>query len=162
MPPHEENFMAPPRDGFTPYSFIERGSYFERQNLTAFQAIQLQRRQNRVINTANLTMRRAQRAEDVARQRQRQRAVEHEARHTMGEEDTRSRAAQSHYYRQLDQQLNRGEITQEQYNRLRGSTSKPKIKKRRGTSHSHYVRKQPPRPPRPPGGGGGLGAMTIR
>ena len=158
MAPREDNFMAPQAQGFAPYSFIERGSYFETQNLSAFQAIQLQRRQNRIINTANLTMRRAQRAEDVARQRQRHRAMEHEARHTMGEEDTRSRAAQSHYYRQLDQQLNRGEITQEQYNRLRGI--KQKQRKRRGTSHG--VHKPSPRPPPPPGAGGGFSAMTVR
>ena len=160
MPPHEQNSMAPPRHGYAPWTFTEPGSNFERQNLTAFQAIHLQRQMNRHINTTNLTIRRAIRAQDAALQRQRRRAAEHEARHTMGEEDTRSRAAQSHYYRQLDQQLNRGEITQEQYNRLRGS--KPKPKKRRGTSHSHYVRKPPPRPPRPPGGTGGMGGLTIR
>jgi hypothetical protein len=161
MPPRESNFLA--SQGFAPYSFIERGSNFEHQDLSQFQAMQMQRRQNHVIHTENYHMLVAQREEEerriqaIQRRERRERTRERRERQTMRQEDIRSMAAQSHYHRQLEQQLNRGEITQEQYNRLRG---KPKSKKRHHAP-PHGIRKPPPGPPRPPGGGGGF-AMTIR
>lgn len=91
-------------------------------------------------------------------QRRRERVTERRARAGMLQEDIRSRSAQTAYYRQLDQQRNRGEITQEQYDRLRGSKKKAKKKATLKTKLSVTTRKPPPPPP----SSGRFSAMSIR
>ena len=81
-------------------------------------------------------------------------------------EDIRSRQAQEYYYRELDQQRNRGVITTEEYNQLRGISSKPKSKKRKSvkkkvTTKTDLNPPGPPRPPPPPPTGR-FSALSIR
>ena len=87
-------------------------------------------------------------------------------RQAMTQEDVRSRESQDLYYRELDQRRNRGELSTEEYNKLRypsaSTRSKPKKKKKGGsTQESRKPGPKPPRPPPPPPTGR-FSALTIR